>query len=134
MQDLAHLLPFVLNPHNIARYENGVVLIGDRRKYPLEKSFVRCDDVESVAQAIEGMVTQGAGPWQAAACGLALAGRKAERLPSAKQLGYMERAQQRLVATRPTNTALARRLDLAMGAVREALGGGKRRWGRTGRS
>ena len=36
---LDELLPFVLKRSNIARYENGVVYIGDRRKYPLKKSF-----------------------------------------------------------------------------------------------
>ena len=118
--DIEHLLPFVLNPHNIARFEDGVVLIGDRSRYPLEKQFVACRTVEAVAVAIETMVTQGAGPWQAAACGLALAGRAADAMPSAKALAHMEQARQRLVATRPTNTAMARRLALAMQAVQAA--------------
>lgn len=125
MQDIAHLLPFILNPHNIASYENGIVLIGNRRKYPLEKSFVRCKDVESVAQAIETMVTQGAGPWQAAACGLALAGREADGMESTAAWAHMQQAQQRLVATRPTNTALARRLELAMAAAQKVIVGEK---------
>ena len=127
MNEIVHLLPFVLNPDNIARYEDGVVWIGDRRRYPLAQEFVRCTDVEGVAQAIEQMVTQGSGPWQAAACGLALAGRQAAQLEPAAAWAHMEQAQKRLVATRPTNTALARRLELAMGAVRAAIeeeGGG----------
>ncbi|MEZ4511117.1 MAG: eIF-2B alpha/beta/delta-like protein [Chloroflexota bacterium] len=121
MNEIAHLLPFVLNPDNIARYEDGVVVIGDRRRYPLAQEFVRCEDVESVARAIEQMVTQGSGPWQAAACGLALAGRQVTQLAPAAAWAHMVQAQQRLVAPRPTNTALARRLELAMGAVRLAL-------------
>ncbi|MGB1251028.1 MAG: s-methyl-5-thioribose-1-phosphate isomerase [Candidatus Promineifilaceae bacterium] len=120
IDEIAHLLPFVLNPHNIARFEDGAVHIGDRSCYPLEKAFVRCDSVEAVAQAIENMVTQGAGPWQAAACGLALAGREADALPVADALPHLALARQRLVATRPTNTAMARRLDLAMEAAHAA--------------
>ncbi|MCA9995690.1 MAG: hypothetical protein KDE56_08090, partial [Anaerolineales bacterium] len=116
MNEIAHLLPFVLNPDNIARYEDGVVVIGDRRRYPLAQEFVRCEDVESVARAIEQMVTQGSGPWQAAACGLALAGRQVARMEPVVAWAHREQAQKRLVATRPTNTALARRLELALGA------------------
>ncbi len=116
-----HLLPFILNPNNIARYEDGTVVIGDRRRYPLAQAAVRCDSVEAVAVAIEQMVTQGAGPWQAAACALALAGKEADPMASAKKRSHMQTAHQRLVATRPTNTALARRLGLAMQAVEQAL-------------
>ena len=58
---LDELLPFVLKRDNVARYEDGVVYIGDRRKYPFTKAFVRCAEVEDVARAIEDMVTQGGG-------------------------------------------------------------------------
>ena len=117
IKEIEHLLPFILNPHNIAHFDDGVVRIGNRSRYPLEKSFVTCRTVEEVARAIETMVTQGAGPWQAAACGFALAGRQADAMPSAHALKHMEQARRRLVATRPTNTAMARRLALAMSAV-----------------
>ncbi|MCA9984163.1 MAG: hypothetical protein KDE59_07715 [Anaerolineales bacterium] len=127
--DIEHLLPFVLQPDNIARLEEHEgrrrVAIGNRKLYPLAKSFVYCDDVEAVAVAIEEMVTQGAGPWQAAACGLALAAYEADDrgLEADIALGRLEEARQRLVATRPTNTAMARRLELAMSAAREAADG-----------
>ncbi|MDA3938486.1 MAG: hypothetical protein PF693_04150 [Spirochaetia bacterium] len=52
-------LPFILKNTNIARIENNVVLIGDRRAYPLNKEFVVCHSIEEVAVAIETMVTQG---------------------------------------------------------------------------
>ncbi len=67
LEALNDLLPFVLKRENVARYEDGAVYIGDRRKYPFSKEFVRCDDVEEVARAIENMVTQGGGPYVAAA-------------------------------------------------------------------
>ncbi|MCB0020875.1 MAG: hypothetical protein KDE09_23935 [Anaerolineales bacterium] len=124
--DIEHLLPFVLQPDNIARLEEHEgrrrVAIGNRKLYPLAKRFVYCDDVEAVAVAIEAMVTQGAGPWQAAACGLALAAYEADDrgLEADIALGRLEEARLRLVATRPTNTAMARRLELAMAAAQAA--------------
>ena len=115
------LLPFLLRRENVARYEDGAVQIGDRRAYPFERTFVRCPDVESVARAIEGMVTQGGGPSVAAWYAMALAAREAERRPAPERLGHLMVAQARLVATRPTNTALARRLERAMAVLEQAL-------------
>ncbi len=80
-----------------------------------------CKSVEKVAQAIEQMVTQGAGPWQAAVCALAMAGYKARHLDQSEAKEHLKKAQARLIATRPTNTALAQRLELAMQAAEMAL-------------
>ena len=60
------LLPFLLNPPNIARFDDGKVIIGDRRAYPLQQSYVTCESVDEVATAIKDMVTQGGGPWLSA--------------------------------------------------------------------
>lgn len=97
------LLPFVLNPHNIARFEDGKVFIGDRRKYPFSKEFVTCETVEEVAKAIKDMVTQGSGPWMAAVNAL--------RLVADQSMDKLQEARNILVATRPTNTAMSLRLD-----------------------
>lgn len=125
ISDIEHHLPFILKPNNIAHFKvadgQPQVLIGNRSKYPLEQSFVTCTSVEEVAQAIEQMVTQGAGPWQAAVCALALAGYNCKKMGKDDAWNHLQQAQARLVATRPTNTALARRLELAMEAAREAL-------------
>jgi len=115
------LLPFLLRRENVARYEDGVVVIGDRRKYPFEKSFVRCTDVEGVARAIEEMVTQGGGPANAALYAMALAARQCASNPVSLQKEFLEAARRRMVATRPTNTALARRLEKSMQIVETAL-------------
>ncbi len=123
--DIDALLPFLLKRDNVARYENGVVFIGDRRKYPFEKTFVRCDTVECVARAIEQMVTQGGGPWVAAAFALAMAAREVEGKPPDVVRTHLENARKRLVNTRPTNTALARRLAEAMVVAEEALASGE---------
>jgi len=97
------LLPFVLNPDNIARFEDGKVMIGDRRKYPFSKEFVTCASVKDVAKAIRDMVTQGSGPWMAAVNAL--------RFVSDQGPEALKAARETLVATRPTNTAMSLRLD-----------------------
>ena len=108
---LDELLPFVLKRDNVARYEDGTVYIGDRRKYPFSKEFLRCDDVESVARAIEDMVTQGGGPWVAAVLAMAMAAKEVEGKSFNEAMDYLRKAKNRLTNTRPTNTAMARRLD-----------------------
>ncbi|MDG1437862.1 MAG: S-methyl-5-thioribose-1-phosphate isomerase, partial [Emcibacteraceae bacterium] len=97
------LLPFVVNPDNIARFDNGKVFIGDRRKYPFEKVMHECNNVDDVAKAIKDMVTQGSGPWMAAVNALRMV---ANDGPAA-----LKAARDALVATRPTNTAMSLRLD-----------------------
>jgi methylthioribose-1-phosphate isomerase len=119
------LLPFLLRRENVARYEDGAVLIGDRRKYPLERTFVRCPDVESVARAIEGMVTQGGGPSVAAWYAMVMAAREAENQPPTERVAYVQGARDRLVDTRPTNTALALRLDKALAVLKRAMADGE---------
>ncbi len=119
--EINQLLPFLLRRENVARYEDGAVIIGDRRKYPFEKAFVRCPDVESVACAIEDMVTQGGGPGNAALYAMLLAARQAAGLPAEEQRARFEAARQRLVRTRPTNTALARRLERILPVMHQAL-------------
>jgi len=117
---LDELLPFVLKRDNVARYEDGIVYIGDRRKYPFKEEFLRCDDVEDVARAIEDMVTQGGGPWVAAVFAMVMAAKKVEGKPLDEALDTLRKAKSRLTNTRPTNTAMARRLDDALRIAEEA--------------
>ena len=123
-ESIDHLLPFLLRRDNVARYEDGVVLIGNRREYPFKKELVRCPDVESVARAIETMVTQGGGPWMAAVYAMAMAARQVDGKPAQTARTHLEQARTRLVNTRPTNTALARRLADVMEIVEEAIAQG----------
>lgn len=121
ISEINNLLPWLLRRENVARYEDGVVWIGDRRKYPFAREFVRCEDVEEVARAIEDMVTQGGGPWVAACFGMAMAARQvAGKQPDEVRTALIA-ARTRLVNTRPTNTALARRLDDLMQVALQAL-------------
>ena len=121
LRDINEMLPFLLRRENVARLEDGAVIIGDRRKYPFEKAFVRCTSVEEVARAIEEMVTQGGGPANAALYAMVLAAQQCANSLPAQQLEVLEAARRRLVHTRPTNTALARRLEKAMQVIKTAL-------------
>lgn len=106
-------------------YSKSVVLdahgthILDRRVFPFEVSFVSCQTYDEVAEAIEQMVTQSNGPFYAAGAGMVLAARHAEaQLAPQARAGFLKRAADRLIATRPTNnnvglavTAISRNLD-----------------------
>jgi methylthioribose-1-phosphate isomerase len=113
-------LPTLVRPESIARYEDGKVLIGDRRDYPFEYPWYECESVEDVAQAIEKMVTQGAGPRFAAGYGFALAARDASGMKADCALEHLEKVEQRLVATRRTNPSTARLLSRLMCVARSA--------------
>ena len=123
--EINNMLPFLLRRENVARYEDGVVVIGDRRKYPFEKAFVTCSDVESVARAIEDMVTQGGGPPNAAMYAMVMAARQCAHASAESQLETLQSAMRRLINTRPTNTTLARRLEMAFEVVRKAIAEGE---------
>jgi methylthioribose-1-phosphate isomerase len=87
--------------------EAEAVRILDRRVFPFERTWVTCRSHEDVATAIEDMVTQSLGPLFAAAGGMTLAARDADRLPTGQaRLEFMSEAGRRLVATRPTNNGI----------------------------
>lgn len=117
-EELLARLPFPLHPDCMARYEDGSVLIADRRRFPFEEVSLRCGDVEEVAAAIEDMVTQGAGPPMAAACALVMVANQAAT--DSDPLAGLRTARDRLVATRPTNTGLRRVLDGGLEAAATA--------------
>lgn len=115
------LLPFLLNPVNMARFESGKVIIGDRRAYPFSQSFVSCETIDEVATAIKDMVTQGSGPWLSAVNALRILSSKPSRSGNdAKLLLELREARDVLVATRPTNTAIRIRLDEVIDAAKDA--------------
>ena len=102
-------LAFLLKYENIAWYEKGAVRILDRRIYPVKTEFVTCTDYKEVAQAIRDMVTQSAGPYLAAAMGMALAAYQAvhasasaKNADTASICAYCEKAAYDLSHARPT--------------------------------
>lgn len=102
-QEFIARMPFIVKPYNIASYKDGVVSILDRRIYPFEVSFVKCETYEEVAIAIEQMVTQSLGPAYAAGYGMVLAGLDCKDKDSSEIFDYMQIAADRIINTRPTN-------------------------------
>jgi methylthioribose-1-phosphate isomerase len=97
-------LGFLLRYENVARYDDGVVFILDRRVYPAQETFVRCDNYQQVAQAIADMVTQSGGPWLAAALGMVQAARNVLGLPAEQAKAELTRAADVLANARPTTS------------------------------
>jgi methylthioribose-1-phosphate isomerase len=85
--------------------DDGVEIL-DRRVFPAERVWVHCASVEDVAKAIEDMVTQSSGPYFAALWGMVLAAREAASLGVEEARAHLEKAGERLVATRRTNNHL----------------------------
>lgn len=103
-------LAFMLQYENVAWFEAGVVRILDRRIYPAEISFVRCNTHQEVAQAITDMVTQSCGPFTAAAAGMALAAWECRRLSTDEQREYLRKAADTISHARPTTVARMQRI------------------------
>ena len=118
-------LAFMLQYENIAWYDSGEVRILDRRVYPRRVEFVVCRRHEEVAQALKDMVTQSAGPYTAAAMGMALAAYECRNQTAAEQEAFLVRAAHTLAHARPTT---ASRMELVTGgclnAARRALAAG----------
>lgn len=112
-------MAFMLQYENVAWYENGTVRILDRRIYPVRTEFVVCHSHAEVAQAIADMVTQSAGPYTAAAMGMALAAYEAvhKNVPDVKE--YLTNAAYTLSHARPTTSE---KMQLVTGgALQEAF-------------
>ena len=94
----------MLQYENIAWYEDGAVRILDRRVYPVEIRKVECRTHREVAEAIRDMVTQSAGPYVAAAMGMALAAYECRGRSEEEQLQYLKDAAYTISHARPTTT------------------------------
>ncbi len=115
-------LPFLLKFENVARYENGKVIILDRRVYPARIEYVICESYREVAEAIAKMVTQSYGPWAAAAYGMVSAARGVRGLNRDAACRELEQAAQVLAHARPTTSSgmkdhIGRALAAALAAV-----------------
>ncbi|HEY0449646.1 methylthioribose-1-phosphate isomerase [Actinophytocola sp.] len=107
-------LPILADSVRLA--DDGVHIL-DRRVFPARREWVRCATVEEVATAIEDMVTQSSGPYFAALWAMVLAAREAEHEP--EPLAYLERAGERLIATRRTNNHLRKAVHAVLSTVDE---------------
>ena len=115
-----HDLAFMLQYENIAWYEDGAVRILDRRCYPRTVSFVTCKTYGEVAQAITDMVTQSAGPYPAAAMGMALAAYECRNESEQKQRAFLAAAAARISSARPTTAKRMGRVCETMLAAADA--------------
>lgn len=95
-------LAFLLQYENVAWYEAGRVRILDRRVYPEKIIYAECSSWQEVRQAIADMVTQSAGPYTAAAMGMALAAYQVRNKAAGKQRRFLEEAAYGLAHARPT--------------------------------
>ena len=95
-------LAFMLRYENIAWYDKGRVRILDRRVYPTRVEFVECRSHQEVTKAIADMVTQSAGPYTAAAMGMALAAHECRGRTDAEQRDYLAGAARTISHARPT--------------------------------
>ena len=119
-------LAWMLQYENIAWYEDGVVSILDRRIYPIEVVKVECGTHREVAEAIHDMVTQSAGPYTAAAMGMALAAYECRGRSEAEQIKYLEAAAYTISHARPTTTWRMERITArCLDTARAALAAGK---------
>ena len=121
-KDLAWMLQF----DNIAWYEDGKVRILDRRIYPIEVNFVICETHQEVAKAIGDMITQSAGPYVAAAMGMALAAYECRGKAEDEQIRFLEDAAYTISHARPTTTKRMQLITAScVDVAREALASGK---------
>lgn len=119
-------LALLADRFNTLRYEDGRVLLLDRRVYPFRTEFVTCRTAEEVARAIEEMVVQGGPPLAyAAGLGLVLAAKEARPWSRERQRGHLRAAAHRLLRTRPTADDLFHVVPAALQRGEEALDQGE---------
>lgn len=102
MERMDNDLAFMLKYENVAWYEDGMVKILDRRVYPMEVRYEICKSYKDVAKAIKNMVTQSAGPYTAAAMGMALAAYECRNETEQKQTEFLKNAAFEISNARPT--------------------------------
>lgn len=119
-------LPFLLQYENVARYENGIIYVLDRRIYPRKIEFVRCENYHQAAQAIHDMVTQSGGPRLLASLGMVSAAREARDKSIDEALTILYQAAYELSHARPTTSQdLAQHIERLRYLAEEALRSGK---------
>ena len=103
--------PYLLRHENIARIEDAVLLIGDRRSYPFSEDFVACTTLAQVADALREMVSQGGGPLEVALVAMIFTRDHIRAGKLEHTLTTFVDVARSLSAARPTNTTMRRTLD-----------------------
>ena len=121
-----HGLGFLLTYENVAWFDGGMGRILDRRAYPHKIKVVECRTGDQVARAIQVMVTQSAGPYTAAARGMALQAYLVRGQSRDRQLEALGLAAEKLATARTTTEPRMRRVTAAaLTAARKALDQGE---------
>jgi methylthioribose-1-phosphate isomerase len=119
-------LAFMLQYENVAWFDGGEVRILDRRVYPAKVEFVTCRTHQEVTQAIADMVTQSAGPYTAAAMGMALAAHECRDRSAEGQLAWLRDAADNISHARPTTASRMKIItDGCLDAARRAIAAGE---------
>ena len=119
-------LAFMLQYENVAWFDGGEVRILDRRVYPAKVEFVTCRTHQEVTQAIADMVTQSAGPYTAAAMGMALAAHECRDRSAEGQLAWLNDAADSISHARPTTASRLKIItDGCLDAARRAIAAGE---------
>lgn len=107
-------------------FQNGKVMMLDRRKLPHKKVYVKLQTPEEVARAIEKMMIQGAGSIAiAAGYGIILALYRSRGSRKDQILKVAEMTAARMLMTRPTGQELSQVIAELMEAVRMAISEGR---------
>lgn len=119
-------LAFMLQYENVAWFDGGEVRILDRRVYPAKVEFVTCRTHQEVTKAIADMVTQSAGPYTAAAMGMALAAHECRDRSVEGQLAWLNDAADNISHARPTTASRLKIItDGCLDAARRAIAAGE---------
>lgn len=121
IKNYSERLPELVQPDNVAHYEDGVVSMLDRRVYPFRKEYVHCKTYEESAQAVRDMVTQSGGPIFVVANAMAQAAHSCRQHTSDKQRQTMALAAQILGSARPTNNNIKYQTELMLHQAQQAL-------------
>ena len=119
-------LAFMLQYENVAWFDGREVRILDRRVYPGKVEFVTCKTHREVTRAIADMVTHSAGPYTAAAMGMALAAHECRDRRAEDQLAWLEDAADNISHARPTTASRMKIItDGCLAAARQAIDAGE---------
>jgi methylthioribose-1-phosphate isomerase len=101
-------LPYLLQSKNICYFEGDIFYIGNRKKFPFERSFICCKNVEQIALAIKNMITQGGGPLQVSLTSLIYIATLMENKVIPYSFEQLQKSQRIITSSRPTNTTMKR--------------------------
>ncbi|MGD1822489.1 MAG: translation initiation factor 2 [Pleomorphochaeta sp.] len=101
-------LPYLLKPQNICYFNDSSFFIGNRKKYPIEKSYYKCTNCNEIAVALKNMITQGGAPLQIALTAFRYIASEMERTIIPFKYSNFEKEIMLIVNARPTNTTMKR--------------------------